>query len=104
MEIYIAQEALKIIGPRVSFTVIGDSGKEVRRIRCANCGSPLVTEFDVAPGFICIKACSLDDASDLRPDFLVYVRSKQPWADIGGAAHRGLASVPQHRPCVQRSA
>jgi hypothetical protein len=47
MEIYIAQEALKII--------------------------------DLAPGFICIKACSLDDAGDLRPEFHVYVRSKQPW-------------------------
>jgi len=41
-----------------------------------------VTEFDVAPGFICIKACSLDDASDLRPDFHVYVKSKQPWDRI----------------------
>jgi hypothetical protein len=82
MEIYIAQEALKIVGPRVSFAVTGDSGKEVRRVRCAHCGSPLVTEFDVAPGFICIKACSLDDASDLRPDFHVYVKSKQPWDPI----------------------
>jgi len=82
VEIYIAREALKIIGPRLSFAVTGDSGKEVRRIRCAQCGSPLVTEFEVAPGFICIKACSLDDASDLTPDFHVYVRSKQPWDRI----------------------
>jgi hypothetical protein len=51
MEIYIAQKALKMIGPRVSFAVIGDSGKEVRRIRCAQCGSPLVTEFDVLRSF-----------------------------------------------------
>ena len=82
MEIYIAGEALKIIGPRVSFAVIGDSGKQVRRIRCAHCGSPLVTEFDVALGFVCIKVCSLDDASHVRPDFHVYVRSKQPWDRI----------------------
>ena len=82
MEIYVAEEAVRMVGPRASFAVIGDSGKEVRRIRCAHCGSPLATEFDVAPGFICIKACSLDDPSDLRPDFHVYVRSRQPWDRI----------------------
>ena len=82
MEIYVEQKALKITGVRASFALIGDSGKEVRRIRCAHCGSPLITEFDVAPGFICIKACSLDDASDLTPDFHVYVKSRQPWDRI----------------------
>jgi hypothetical protein len=82
MEIYIAEEALKISGPRTSFAVIGDSGREVRRIRCAHCGSPLITEFDVAPRFICIKACSLDDANDLTPNFHVYVKSRQPWDRI----------------------
>jgi hypothetical protein len=73
---------VKMKGPSVSFAVVGDSGKEVRRTRCARCGSPLVTEFDVAPGFVCIKACSLDDASGLRPDCHLYVRSKQPWDRI----------------------
>jgi len=37
MEIYVAQEAVKMMGPQASFAVIGDSGKEVRRIRCAHC-------------------------------------------------------------------
>jgi hypothetical protein len=79
VEIYISQDALKISGPRVSFAMTGESGREVRRVRCGRCGCPLVTEFDAAPGYICIKACSLDDASGISPEFHLYVSSKQPW-------------------------
>jgi len=90
MEMYVSKEALKLTGPCISYALIGDSGREVRRIRCAQCGSPLVTEFDAAPSLICVKACSLDDPSELKPDFHVYVKSKQPWDRV----EDGLPACP----------
>lgn len=78
-EIYVAPHAVTLAGELIEYVVIGDSGKPVRRQRCAQCGSPLITVFDDEPGFICIKACSLDDPSWLKPEFHLYVKSKQPW-------------------------
>ncbi|HYW76511.1 MAG TPA: GFA family protein [Gammaproteobacteria bacterium] len=81
-EIFVRAEAVSVTGAMDYYDVIGDSGKRVRRERCHRCGSPLVTEFDSDPTFICIKACSLDDASGLAPACHLYVKSKQPWDAI----------------------
>lgn len=78
-EIYVAPDAVSLTGKLIEHKVIGDSGEPVRRQRCANCGSPLITVFDDEPDYICIKACSLDDPSWLKPEFHLYIKSKQPW-------------------------
>lgn len=78
-ELYVTPAAVSLTGDLVEYTVVGDSGKLVRRQRCATCGAPLITVFDDEPAFICLKACSLDDPSWLKPEFHLYVKSKQPW-------------------------
>ena len=73
-----------------AYSVIGDSGKTVTRKFCRTCGAPIVTEFEVEPLFVCVKACSLDDASWLKPEFHLYVKSKQSWYKI-------LDGLPQYQ-------
>ncbi len=73
-----------------AYSVIGDSGKTVTRKFCRTCGAPIVTEFAAEPLFVCVKACSLDDASWLRPEFHLYVKSKQSWYQI-------LDGLPQYQ-------
>ena len=64
----IDRAALQIAGPLKRYTRTGDSGKSIHRNFCALCGTTLLTEFDVDPEHVSIKACSLDDPSWLKPD------------------------------------
>ncbi len=59
----------------------GDSGADVYRGFCGDCGSPLFSE---PPGgaILVVKAGSLDDPSWLKIGGALYVSSAQPWAHI----------------------
>jgi hypothetical protein len=81
-EIYVPRNAVKITGEVRTHAVTGDSGKKVPRQFCGTCGCPLFTEFEIEPENICVKACSLDDPSWLKPEFHLFVKSKQPWFEI----------------------
>ncbi len=63
------------------FTVKGDSGQDITRSFCGDCGSPLFSE--PAGGQIwVVKAGSLDDPSWLQVAGALYTKSAQPWAHI----------------------
>lgn len=78
-EIYVPARSVKIDGNLIRYTRTGDSGRAVHRNFCASCGAVVLTVFEAAPEHVCLKACSLDDPSDLKPEFHLYVSSKQPW-------------------------
>ncbi len=63
-----------------SYTVAADSGQKVTREFCRNCGSPLFTRAENNPGFLWIKAGSLDDSSWLAPTDSCWTGSARPWA------------------------
>lgn len=56
----------------------GDSGAEVGRAFCAECGTPL---WSIPPGapFLPVKLGALDDKSDLTPQMHLYVASAPKW-------------------------
>jgi hypothetical protein len=81
-EIYVPASSVTIAGPLSRHTRLGDSGRPVHRRFCSNCGTVVLTEFEVDPAYVCVKACSLDDPSCLRPEFHLYVSSRQPWNAI----------------------
>lgn len=68
-------------GKAKRFASKGDSGNEVYRNFCENCGSPLFSE---PPGgaIMVVKAGSLDDPSWLKVGGALYTSSAQPWAHI----------------------
>ena len=78
-EIYVPARSVEIDGNLTKYTRTGDSGGAVHRHFCASCGTVVLTVFEEAPEHVCLKACSLDDPSDLKPEFHLYVSSKQPW-------------------------
>ena len=55
------------------------AGGKHKRGFCAECGSPVVTQFDAAPERIGIHAASLDDPSWFRPALDVWTSDAQPW-------------------------
>jgi hypothetical protein len=61
-----------------------DSGREVGRGFCADCGSPVVATQAGYPMFI-VHASSLDDPSWHRPTLDVFTASAQPWDHLDPA-------------------
>tara|TARA_R110002096_G_scaffold124632_3_gene269420 strand:- start:2974 stop:3384 length:411 start_codon:yes stop_codon:yes gene_type:complete len=62
----------------------GDSGQDLRRYFCNNCGSPIYTEADVMPGISIVKAGTLDDTSSFTPGINIFCQSKMAWLNDNG--------------------
>lgn len=71
----------------------GDSGAEVQRTFCPDCGTPLWSAAPHLP-FVPIKLGALDDSSDLAPMMHLYTDSAQPWHLM----HPGLPTFPKSPP------
>jgi hypothetical protein len=92
----VPREALRVEGESVSsYTTVGtDSGVEVERRFCRECGSPLVSAPAAGP-LVWIKAGTLNDRSWLEPQVSVWCDSAQPWVPL--EAHEG-AKLPRGVP------
>jgi hypothetical protein len=64
------------------FAKHADSGRNLLRHFCPDCGSPLYTESEDHPDAVFIKAGSLDHPDELELDRLMWTTSKVTWADI----------------------
>jgi len=64
-----------------SYTLRADSGLDVTRQFCQHCGSPLFTLAENNPGFIWIKAGTLDHSDWLQPTDSCWTGSAAPWAE-----------------------
>ena len=86
------EDAIEITGTVKTYRDKGETGGDVWRQFCGDCGSPLFTIADAAPGMKFIKAGTLDDTSALRPAFHCYTKSKQDWLTLGDLPH--FAEMP----------
>lgn len=80
----VPQGDVEISGEVKTYNDSGDSGGDVLRQFCPECGSPMFTLADQAPGLIFIKAGTLDDTSWLEPSVQFYTKSKQHWLELDG--------------------
>ncbi|MBF2755942.1 MAG: GFA family protein [Gammaproteobacteria bacterium AqS3] len=60
----------------------GDSGGNVSRGFCRECGSPLLSRVDVSPGVVYIKAGSLDDANWVEPQMELFTETRIACAKV----------------------
>lgn len=65
-----------------SFTKVGDSGNELTRYFCPNCGSPLFGTSPQHPGRVYVRAGILDDPARVQPASQSWTSSRVAWADI----------------------
>lgn len=84
MIIALPLDAVAITGEVTTYTDHGSSGGEVLRQFCPTCGSPVFTRVPAQPGWIFIKAGSLDDTSVFNPQIQFWTASKQHWIDLPG--------------------
>ena len=66
-----------------SFTKSGDSGRELTRHFCSDCGSPLFTSAPRHPEHVYVKAGTLDDPTIIEPAHENWVASAVHWRQIG---------------------
>jgi len=88
VELMVSSESFDVQGKSQTYTVVGDSGKEVHRHFCPECGSGLWLECDSDPGYVFLKAGALDDAGWVKPDMHIFTEAKQPWVDLGDSLPR----------------
>ena len=81
-ELYVPRSSVELTGKTSRYTRTGDSGKSVHRNFCSSCGTVVLTEFDVEPDNVSVKACSLDDPSWVTPNFHLYITRRQPWLKL----------------------
>src|SRR6185295_10360660 len=70
----VPKDALQLEGDELgSFTTVGtDTGKEVSRRFCRDCGSPVMSIAEILPELVLIKAGTLHDTSWLDPQMHVW--------------------------------
>ena len=78
----LSEEAkLTIVSGRVkSYTTQGDSGGDITRQFCPECGAPLFTRADKCPELVFIKAGSLDQPELVKPSCHGWTERAVDWA------------------------
>lgn len=75
----ISAVGFEVCGTTSTYVVTGDSGKSVYRYFCPECGSGVYLTGEADPGWVFLKAGTLDDGSWVKPDMHIYTAAKQPW-------------------------
>jgi hypothetical protein len=81
--VLVKADDLRIICGQVKgYTKIADSGREITRQFCLNCGSPLFTRSEKYPDNVFLKAGSLDEPGLIKPSCQVWTKRAVGWAYI----------------------
>ena len=83
-----------ISGETFSYTKTADSGNELTRHFCPNCGSPMYGKSPQHPGRVYVRAGVIDQPSLIGPATQSWCRSRVEWAVIDP----GLPSYPRGKP------
>ena len=71
-----------VSGSPKSFTKRADSGTELTRHFCPDCGSPIFTASPKHPDHVFVKAGTLDDPTIVQPAHQSWVSSAVSWSRI----------------------
>jgi hypothetical protein len=71
------------------FVAQADSGNEIARSFCGECGTPLYVQVATRPDVVGLRVCTLDNPGWFRPEADIFVKSAQPWEPVDG-------TVPQY--------
>ena len=78
----VPEAALEVQGSPTSYTVSGESGRDVTRFFCADCGSQLWSQVAIMPGAVFLKIGVMDDPSACTPQACIWTDSKPSWAEL----------------------
>ncbi len=76
---YFAKDDVSIQGESSSHTIIADSGNEMRRHFCPECGSRVYGTNSGKPELMSIQVGCLDDHSWFKPQAVLYASRRHEW-------------------------
>ena len=79
----LASDAFKITqGTPKRYTAKADSGRNLYRFFCADCGSPIYSHRETTPDMLGVRAGTLDDSSGLKITTHIWTSQARPWSHI----------------------
>ncbi len=97
VNVLVATEALEVTGAIASYTKTADSGNQISRQFCPNCGTQLFGLSSGRPQFRVVRAGNLDEPSSIRPTTNIWTASAPTWACLDSSLENlaGQPSPPQ---------
>lgn len=77
--LFFPENSVSISGEVKYFESVGGSGKMLARGFCPNCGSQLFGKPGAMPGMLGIRAGSLDDTSNYKPQSDIFSSRAEAW-------------------------
>lgn len=74
--------SVSLTGEISEFKLKSDKGNVVTRAFCGTCGSPIFGKNDGMPGYVTIPLGTFDQSSEVIPQVVVFVSSRQVWDAI----------------------
>lgn len=81
-------DGLTISGTLSEYTKIADSGNEVTRQFCPNCGTHLFAKSSARPQFRVVRLGNLEEPSAFKPSMNIWAESAPSWACLDSALER----------------
>jgi len=72
--------AVHVVGEVRTYVSTADSGNEMHRSFCPNCGTPLFSTAAARPHLLFIRAGALDVRGDLAPSVTIWTSQAPAWA------------------------
>ena len=70
------------------------SGRTLSRHFCGSCGSPIYSHRNPNPGFVVVRAGSLDDSSGMKIAAHIWTSTARSWDHIDPATERHPQNMP----------
>jgi len=74
------------------------SGRTLSRHFCENCGSPIYSHRNPNPGFVVVRAGTLDDTAGLRITGNIWTSTAAAWSHIDPSTERHPENMPAPAP------
>lgn len=89
----VPESAFSVTGMLSFFDKPADSGNMVSRGFCPKCGSAVYSTNAGMPGLVFVRASSLDDPEDFKPQMQVYTNRQASWSHMDPSLP-GFAGMP----------
>jgi hypothetical protein len=99
MSMPVRRETLEhLSGELFAYDKTAESGRIVRQLRCARCGTKVWNEPLASPGLLVVKAGTLDDMSWAVPVGNIWTASRAPWVVIDETLVNFPGQPPDRQP------
>lgn len=92
----VPEDAFAVRGKVRFFDKPADSGNMISRGFCPTCGSAVYSTNDGMPGLVFVRASSLDDPNEFKPQMIVYTDRAAAWDHMDSELPR-FEGMPQQQ-------